>query len=330
MDEPTATITEYETERLFGIIKNLKKKGVSVIFISHRLEEIYEIADRVTVLRDGEYITTGRVDEISKDELIRLMVGRKIEEMYPKFNKPTDEVLFSVESLTIEGLVEDVTFSVKRGEIFGIAGLVGSGKSEIALGIFGYLPAKWEKMTLLGEDLKPQKNMLEHGIALVPEDRKKMGLILDLDVVKNITLQNTDEVSKLWHILWKKAKSISADEVKKYSIKVSSIKQKVKTLSGGNQQKVVLSKVLRKTPKLVILVEPTRGIDVGTKVEVYNIINELANSGVGVIFISSELPEIVNLCDRVLVMHRGKSMGILGRKDVNEENVIKLATGVDM
>ncbi|MGB9796091.1 sugar ABC transporter ATP-binding protein [Fervidobacterium gondwanense] len=330
MDEPTATITEYETERLFGIIKNLKKKGVSVIFISHRLEEIYEIADRVTVLRDGEYITTGNVDEISKDELIRLMVGRKIEEMYPKFNKPTDEVLFSVESLTIEGLVEDVSFSVNRGEIFGIAGLVGSGKSEIALGIFGYLPAKWKKMTLLGKDLKPQKSMLEHGIALVPEDRKKMGLVLDLDVVKNITLQNTDEVSRLWHILWKKAKVLSVDEVKKYSIKVSSVRQKVKTLSGGNQQKVVLSKVLRKTPKLVILVEPTRGIDVGTKVEVYNIINELANSGVGVIFISSELPEIVNLCDRVLVMHRGKSMGILERKDVNEENVIKLATGVDI
>ncbi|QIV77671.1 sugar ABC transporter ATP-binding protein [Fervidobacterium pennivorans] len=329
MDEPTATITEYEAERLFEIIKNLKNKGVSVIFISHRLEEIYQIADRVTVLRDGEFIGTKRINEVSREELIRMMVGRKIEEMYPKFNQPKNETIFIVENLSVSNFVKNVTFEVRKGEIFGIAGLVGSGKSEIALGIFGNLPATWSRMVLNNTELEPSKNMLKHGIALVPEDRKKMGLVLELDLMRNIVLQNADEVSKGLHISWKKAKAMAFEEIRKYSIKVSSMFQKVKTLSGGNQQKVVLAKVLRKTPQLVMLVEPTRGIDVATKVEVYNIVNKLANEGVGVIFISSELPEILGLCDRVLVMHRGRSMGILERHELSEEKILKLATGVD-
>ncbi|AMW32032.1 MAG: sugar ABC transporter ATP-binding protein [Fervidobacterium pennivorans] len=329
MDEPTATITEYEAERLFEIVKGLKAKGVSVIFISHRLEEIYQIADRVAVLRDGELIGVKHITEVDREELIRMMVGRKIEEMYPKFNRPEKETIFAVENLSVGTFVKNVTFDVRKGEIFGIAGLVGSGKSEIALGIFGHLPANWSKMVLNNNELQPSKNMLEHGIALVPEDRKKMGLVLELDVTKNIVLQNTNEVSRGLHISWKKAKVLASEEVKKYSIKVTSIYQKVKTLSGGNQQKVVLAKVLRKTPRLVMLVEPTRGIDVATKVEVYNIVNRLANEGVGVIFISSELPEILGLCDRVLVMHRGRSMGILDRHELSEERIIKLATGVD-
>jgi len=329
MDEPTATITEYETDRLFEIIRRLKENGVSVIFISHRLEEVYAIADRVTVLRDGELVGTKYIDDVSRDELIRMMVGRRIEEMYPKFNKPTQENVFSIENLCVGNFVRDISFNVKKGEIFGIAGLVGSGKSEIALGLFGHLPATWSKMVLNGKLLKPEKNMLKHKIVLVPEDRKQMGLILELDVVKNIILQNTDEASKALHISWRKAKDITTEEVKKYSVKLASVHQKVKTLSGGNQQKVVLAKVLRKKPNLVMLVEPTRGIDVGTKVEVYNIVNRLANDGVGVIFISSELPEILGLCDRVLVMHRGRAMGILERHEFSEERIIKLATGVE-
>ncbi|SHH56910.1 monosaccharide ABC transporter ATP-binding protein, CUT2 family (TC 3.A.1.2.-) [Thermosipho atlanticus DSM 15807] len=330
MDEPTAAITEHETIRLFEIIKDLKKKGISIIFISHRLEEVFEIADRVTVLRDGVLIGTGKIEEFSKEKLIKMMVGRKIEEMYPKFNVITNKEIFRIENLMVGNYVRDVSFNVNRGEIFGIAGLVGSGKLEIALGIYGYLRSKWEKLVLDGKNYLPSKNMLKYGIALVPEDRKQMGLVLDLDVMKNIILPNVDEVTKFGKISWKKSKMIVQEEVEKYAVKVSSIKQKVKTLSGGNQQKVVLSKVLRKRPKIIFLVEPTRGIDVGAKVEVYNIVNRLANEGVGVVFISSELPEIVSLCDRVLVMHRGRSMGILEKDEINQENILKLATGVDI
>ncbi|MDK2886857.1 MAG: ribose transport system ATP-binding protein [Thermosipho sp. (in: thermotogales)] len=330
MDEPTATITEHETKRLFEIIKDLKRKKISVIFISHRLEEVFEIADRVTVLRDGNYIGTSEIENISREELIKMMVGREIEEMYPKFNKISGEEIFKIENLEVGEYVKDVSFDVKKGEIFGIAGLVGSGKLEIALGIYGYLPSKWKQLILNGKKITPSRNMLDYGIALVPEDRKKMGLVLEMDVMRNIILQNTDEVSRFGKISWKKSKIIATEEVKKYAIKVSSIKQKVKTLSGGNQQKVVLSKVLRKRPEIIFLVEPTRGIDVGAKVEVYNIVNKLANEGVGVVFISSELPEIVSLCDRVLVMHRGRSMGILNKNKINQENILKLATGVDI
>ena len=330
MDEPTAAITEHETKRLFEIIKDLKQRNISVIFISHRLEEVFEISDRVTVLRDGKFIGTEKTNEISRNELIKMMVGRKIDEMYPKFNVISNKEIFRVENLEVENFVQNVSFNVKRGEIFGIAGLVGSGKLEIALGIYGYLRSRWDKLVIDGKNYMPTKNTLKYGIALVPEDRKKMGLVLDLDVMKNIILQNVDEVTKLETISWKKAKKITAEEVKKYSIKVSSIKQKVKTLSGGNQQKVVLSKVLRKKPKIIFLAEPTRGIDVGAKVEVYNIVNRLANDGVGVVFISSELPEIVSLCDRVLVMHRGKATGILEKNEINQENILKLATGVDV
>ncbi|ACJ75145.1 ribose import ATP-binding protein RbsA [Thermosipho africanus TCF52B] len=330
MDEPTATITEHETRRLFEIIKELKSKNISVIFISHRLEEIFEIADRVTVLRDGNYIGTTHIEDVSKEKLIKMMVGRDINEMYPKFNKISEEEIFKIENLNVGNFVKNVSFNVKKGEIFGIAGLVGSGKLEIALGIYGYLPSKWKKLVLNGEELLPERNMFRHGIALVPEDRKKMGLVLEMDVMKNIILQNTDEVTKFGKISWKKSRRVANEEIRKYKIKVSSINQKVKTLSGGNQQKVVLSKVLRKKPKIIFLVEPTRGIDVGAKVEVYNIINKLANIGVGVVFISSELPEIVSLCDRVLVMHRGESMGILDKDEINQENILKLATGVDI
>ena len=332
MDEPTATITEHETKRLFEIIRNLKKQGISIIFISHRLEEVFEIADRVTVLRDGKLIGTDDVSNLTREDLIHMMVGRKIKDMYPKYNSPTDKVVFSVKNLCVGKSVSNVSFDVKKGEIFGIAGLVGSGKSEIALGIYGYIPAKWDTLMVEGKNIKkitsPSK-ALEEGLALVPEDRKSMGLVLEMDVTKNIILQNTNIVERFTILSWKKAKQIAEEEVRKYSIKVSSIKQKVKTLSGGNQQKVVVAKVLKRKPKVIFLVEPTRGIDVGAKVEVYNIINNLANQGVGVVFISSELPEIVSLCDRVMVMHRGRSMGILEKNDVTQENILKLATGVD-
>ncbi|KLO22249.1 D-ribose transporter ATP binding protein [Marinitoga sp. 1197] len=333
MDEPTAAITEHETKNLFKIIKELKNNGIGIIFISHRLEEVFEIADKVTVLRDGKYIGSGSVDNFSQEDLINMMVGRKIDEMFPKYNKIENKVIFSIKKLKVGNVVRDVSFDVKEGEIFGIAGLVGSGKSEIPLAIYGYIPAKWESLIINNRKIKKIDNpnkALEYGIALVPEDRKSMGLILELDIMKNIIIQNIKLIEKYGILFWKKAKKIAKDEIKKYSIKATSYKQKAGNLSGGNQQKVVLSKVLKRNPKVVFLVEPTRGIDVGAKVEVYNIVNNLANSGNAVIFISSELPEIVSLCDRVMVMHRGKSMGILEQKNINQENILKLATGVDI
>ncbi|WGS64678.1 sugar ABC transporter ATP-binding protein [Marinitoga aeolica] len=333
MDEPTASITEHETKNLFKIVKELKKKGIGIIFISHRLEEVFEIADKVTVLRDGKYIGSGNVKDFTQEDLINMMVGRKIEDMFPKYNAPEDEILFSIENLKIGKMVKNVSFEVKKGEIFGIAGLVGSGKSEIPLGIYGYMPAKWDNLIVNDKKIKKIKRpdeALKNGIALVPEDRKSMGLVLELDIMKNIVIQNTELIEKKGILFWNKAKKIAKEEIEKYSIKATSINQKTGNLSGGNQQKVVISKVLKRNPKVVFLVEPTRGIDVGAKVEVYNIINKLANDGNGVVFISSELPEIVSLCDRVLVMHRGINMGVLENEEITQENILKLATGVDI
>ncbi|SHE68597.1 monosaccharide ABC transporter ATP-binding protein, CUT2 family [Marinitoga hydrogenitolerans DSM 16785] len=333
MDEPTASITEHETHNLFRIVKELKNQGIGIIFISHRLEEVFEIADKVTVLRDGKYIGSGLVKDFSQEDLINMMVGRNIKEMFPKYNETKDEVVFSIKNLNIGKLVKNVSFEVKKGEIFGIAGLVGSGKSEIPLGIYGYMPAKWDELIINNREIKKIKDpnkALDYGIALVPEDRKSMGLVLDLDIVRNIILQNIKLVEKYGILFWKNANKIAEEEIKKYSIKATSYKQKTGNLSGGNQQKVVISKVLKRDPKVVFLVEPTRGIDVGAKVEVYNIVNRLANNGNGVIFVSSELPEIVSLCDRVLVMHRGKNMGILEGDEITQENILKLATGVDI
>jgi len=334
MDEPTAAITKTEVDRLFKIMKDLKTHGVSVIFISHRIEEIYEVADRVTILRDGKKIGTYDVGSVSKEDLIRMMVGRKIDDMYPKYNTPSSEVIFKVVNLRIPGKVHDVSFEVKRGEIFGIAGLVGSGKSEIAMGIFGAIRAHFDEMYLYDKrvsKISTPVDAIRHGIVMIPEDRKSQGLVLILDVLKNLSVANPEKVTRASFILdWKRAKEFSLKAVEDFRIKVSSIQQLVKNLSGGNQQKVVLSKFLYKSPKLVLLVEPTRGIDVGAKVEVYHLINRLANSGVGVVFISSELPEVVSLCDTVLVMHRGRAMALLTGSEVTQENILKAAAGVEV
>lgn len=333
MDEPTATITEHEVERLFEIMRDLKEQGISIIFISHRLDEIFEIADRVTVLRDGKKIGTGNLKDFDRDTIVQMMTGRKISEMYPKFNKCTDEVIFEVDEFSVPDYVETLSFRLKRGEIFGVTGLVGCGKSELALGLFGALESSFKRMVLFGNEitkLNSPLDALENGIIMVPEDRKTMGLVLELSVMKNIILPNTDVVSRFIKINWKQSFEIAERFVKQLNIKTPSVKQLVKNLSGGNQQKVVISKYLVKKPRLAIFVEPTRGIDVGSKVEIYELINHLANEGTGIIFISSELPEIVNLCDRVMVMHRGKMMALLEKEEISQENIMKAAMGVQM
>lgn len=330
MDEPTATITQHETELLFKLMRELKEKGIAIVFISHRLEEVFDIADSVTVLRDGKYISSGDLHEYSEEDLVSDMVGRRIDDMFPKENEPIDEIAFKVKGLKVENLVSNVNFEVKKGEIFGIAGLVGSGKSEIALGIYGGLKASATSAELFGKNFpipcRPD-TALSSGILLIPEDRKKQGLVIGLNVLQNIVLPNTQFVSKFFHINWKKGQKIAGDMINKLAIKTPSQKQRVSNLSGGNQQKVVIAKGLVRTPKLIMFVEPTRGIDVGAKVEVYRLINELANRGVGIIMISSELPEIVSLSDRVLVMHRGSQIDILEGSDINQKRIIAAAMG---
>ena len=330
MDEPTATITRHETDLLFKLMKVLRKKGIGIVFISHRLEEVFEIADSVTVLRDGKLISTGYMDGYDEESLVSDMVGRKIDDMFPKENRPLEEIAFGVEGLNIGGSVTDVAFKVRKGEIFGIAGLVGSGKSEIALGIYGGLRATATTAELWGSPFpipcRPD-TALSRGVLLIPEDRKSQGLVTGLSILQNMVLPNTEFVSRFSQINWRKGQRITRELIDKLSIKTPSQKQRVSNLSGGNQQKVVIAKGLVRTPKLVIFVEPTRGIDVGAKVEVYRLINELANRGVGVIMISSELPEVVSMSDRVLVMHRGKQMEVLEGSDINQERIIATAMG---
>jgi ribose transport system ATP-binding protein len=330
MDEPTAVLTEHETQLLFNHIKELKEHAISVIFISHRLEEVFRIADQVTVLRDGKRISTGKTHEYTYEKLIKDVVGRSIEDMFPKENRVFDRNVFVVDKLNIPGIVKDISFEVKKGEIFGIAGLVGSGKGEVGLGIYGGIKAYAKKCQLDGENYslpsRPDR-ALEKGIVLIPEDRKSQGLVLVLNVMKNVILPNTEMISKYGIINWKESKKVTKNVVSRLNIRTPSIKQKVKNLSGGNQQKVVLGKGLIKEPRLVIFVEPTRGIDIGAKVEVYKLMNELLKREVGIIIISSELPEIVSMSDRVLVLHRGEKRALLQRKDINQHRIAEAAMG---
>lgn len=331
MDEPTATLTEYEVERLFDIIRKLKRRGVSVIFVSHRLDEIFEVADRVLILRDGRKVGEGNLNNFSRDDIIKLMVGRKIEDMYPKYNTPKGEVAFRVRNFEVPGYVSRLSFEVKKGEIFGIAGLVGCGKSELALGLFGAIRNRFDNMDVFGKSLTRLKSpidALKNGIVLIPEERKKHGLVLGMSIVENVSLPNTDKISNAIYLSWKKASELAREAVKRFNIKTPSIKQIVKNLSGGNQQKVVIGKYMFREPDVIILAEPTRGIDVGAKVEVYKMINSLANLGKAVIFVSSELPEIVSLSDRVMVLHRGKMTALLQKNEITQESILRAATGV--
>ncbi|PNR88246.1 D-ribose transporter ATP binding protein [Petrotoga sp. 9T1HF07.CasAA.8.2] len=331
MDEPTATITEHETRTLFKVMRDLKEKGISIIFITHKLEEVYQIADRVTVLRDGKLVGSGNLEELNQDDLIKMMVGREIKDMFPKFNKVRDKIALKVEEFEIPGKVYPLSFEVREGEIFGITGLVGCGKSELALGLFGAYKSTFKNLIVENqkvEELKSPSQALKRGIVLVPEDRKTQGLVQLLTVVENITIPNAEEFAPIFNIDWKKAIEETKNQVQKYNIKVSSNKQKVKNLSGGNQQKVVLAKFLLKQPKIAILVEPTRGIDVGAKIEVYKLINDLANRGMGVILVTSEIPEILGLCDRTLIMHRGKKTALLEKEEMTPENILKAGMGL--
>jgi ribose transport system ATP-binding protein len=329
MDEPSAPLTEKELTKLFDVIRILKREGVGVIYISHRLEEIFEIGDRVTVLRDGRVIHSCPISEADKRSLIRWMVGRESESEFPKLALQPGEEVFRVEKLSRRPAVQEVSFSVRRKEIFGLAGLVGAGRSELARLIFGADKRDGGRIFLEGREISPRspREAIDLGIGLLTEDRNRYGLIMQMNVKENITLANLRSLVRGLFIDRKSEKQISTRFVDQLRIKTPSLLQRVEFLSGGNRQKVVLARWLFTQSKLLIFDEPTAGIDVGVKYEIYNIINELAAQGIGIIVISSQLPELLGICDRIGVMCEGRLVGILHREEATREKIMLLATG---
>lgn len=328
LDEPTAVLAPSDVEYLFKILFKLKAMGVSIIYISHRLEEIFQIADQITVIKDGAVMGTVLPKDVNNEAIISMMIGRSISTMFPKRNCSIGEEVFRVQGLNRGNKVRDVSFSVRKGEVLGIAGLVGSGRTEVLRAIFG-ADAKESGIVELEDELlniKTPKNAVKHGIGLVPENRKEHGVILDFSVRKNITMPSIKRIAnRLGIIPDKYEKSISNDLIKKLSIKTENCDTEVANLSGGNQQKVALAKWFNYKCKVILLDEPTRGVDVGAKVEIYNLINELAKEGLAIIVVSSEMLEVIGICDRVIVMNEGRMTGILEKEELSEENIMKLA-----
>lgn len=329
MDEPSSALTEKEIEDLFSIIKELKNQGTGIVYISHRLEELEEIVDRVTVLRDGEYIKTLNFKDTNLEALIGLMVGRKLDEKFPKLVMERGEKILEVKGFNKGKRVKNIFFDLYKGEILGFAGLMGAGRTELARAIFGADKIDSGEIYLNGKKLniKSPADAIANGLAYIPEDRKHEGLSLSMNVAFNITLSNIDSIASPAGIIERsKEKQISNKIVSDLKIKTPSLEQIVKNLSGGNQQKVVVGKWLTRNPKVFIFDEPTRGIDVGAKIEIYNILNQLKKSGIGVIMISSELPEILGICDRVLVMCEGEIKAELNCENTNQEEIMHYAT----
>jgi ribose transport system ATP-binding protein/inositol transport system ATP-binding protein len=329
MDEPTSSLTEKEVEMLFKTIRELKAKNISVIYISHKLEELFQITDRVTVLRDGKYIGTKITKNTTKDELISMMVGRELTEYYTKSKHDFGDVILKVENLSKANVLDNISFNLRKGEILGISGLVGAGRTELARAIFGIDRFDSGTVTLEGKvmKIKSPKEAMDSGIALVPENRKEQGMFSIKSVSYNITLLVLDKFIKMAKVHNNLEEQITDEYVQKLSIKTPSNEQPVGNLSGGNQQKTVIAKWLATMPKVLILDEPTRGVDVGAKAEIYSIMSMLAEQGVGIIMISSELPEIINMSDRVLVMNKGRITGILEREELSQERIMQYATG---
>ena len=330
LDEPTAVLAPNEVKLLFRTLRTLKDRGVSIIYISHRLEEIFEIADRAEVLKDGKLSGVVNVEETDRNEVINLMIGRELKDMFPKRDTKIGKDLLTVKNLSND-VVSNISFSVKEGEVFGLAGLVGSGRTEIARSIFGADKMESGEIILNDKNInnKSPKHSLKNGIGMVPEDRKEQGVILTMDVKTNITMPMIKNISRIGVINRAEEKTHTQNLVDMLRIKTKDIHTDVKNLSGGNQQKVSLAKWFGINCDVVILDEPTRGVDVGAKVEIYKLINELAKQKIGVIMISSEMTEIIAMCDRSAVMHRGNMTGILNKDELTEENIMRLAIGED-
>lgn len=329
MDEPTDALTDKETESLFKIVNLLRQQGKSVVYISHRLKEIFEICDHVTVLRDGRFVDEKLVSEINEDLLIEMMVGRKLTEQYPKQTIDLGDTVLEVKNLT-NRFVKDISFDLKKGEVLGIAGLMGAGRTELVKTIYGAIKLDSGEIYIDGKLIvnKSEGDAVSHKITYVSEDRKKDGLVLGMSVKENISLSALVNFAKNGIINKAKEEEEAKNYIKKMSIKTPSMNQLVRNLSGGNQQKVSIAKSLMNDPKVLILDEPTRGVDVGAKKEIYELINTFKSQGMSMIVVSSEILEILGICDRILVMHEGRVSGILDVKEATQENIMRLAVGI--
>ncbi|CAM3888816.1 sugar ABC transporter ATP-binding protein [Lederbergia lenta] len=329
MDEPTAALTEREISKLFDVITSLKKEGVSIVYISHRMEEIFAICDRITVMRDGKTVDTKEIPETNFDEVVRKMVGRELTDRFPKRNQELGETVLQVKGLTKKGIFEDVSFSVLEGEIVGVSGLMGAGRTEIMRAIFGLDAMDSGEIWLEGKKviIKSPDQAVKLGIGFITEDRKDEGLILDFSISDNMILPTLSSFAPKGLINDKSTKEFVDMLIKRLTVKTESPDIAIGKLSGGNQQKVVIAKWIGIGPKLLILDEPTRGVDVGAKREIYQLMNELTERGVAIIMISSELPEILGMSDRILVVHEGKISGVLAKEDATQEKIMTLATG---
>lgn len=329
MDEPTAALTERETDRLFEVMKKLKNKGVSIIYISHRMEEVFANCDTITVMRDGQTISSRPTEETNMDQIVGDMVGRVMSEYYPaRTNVPGDEI-FRVEGFTQPGVFRDISFNLRKGEILGVAGLMGAGRTEIMRAIFGVDPHESGKLYFEGKEIhiKNPRDAIRHGFGFITENRKTEGLILDFSIERNIALPSEERLAQSHVINDKKEFDFSSELSKRLGVKAQDINLPASTLSGGNQQKVVIAKWVGMHPKLLILDEPTRGIDIGAKKDIYDLMNELTAKGVSIIMVSSELPEVIGMSDRILVIHEGRAAGIVEHKDATQTRIMTLATG---
>ena len=328
MDEPTAALSGIEVDRLFAVARSLRDEGRAVLFISHRFDEVFDLCDTITVMRDGEYISTTPTAETSVDRIVRQMVGRDVSDLFPKQEAVIGDVLLDVRGLSRTGLFHDISFTVRAGEIVGLAGLVGAGRSEVARAVFGVDPYDSGSVTLEGKRIAPGRPTaaMAAGLALVPEDRRKQGLVLDSSVSRNITMAIQKSLTKGGLLSDRAENGAARVWASRLEVKTSALDTVAGTLSGGNQQKVVLGKWLATGPTVLIIDEPTRGIDVGTKSEVHRLLSELAGQGMGILMISSELPEVLGMADKVLVMREGHITAVIDRADATSESVMLAAT----
>lgn len=330
LDEPTAVISGREADLLFARLKALKAEGVAIVYVSHRLEEIFQIADRVTVFKDGERVTTTDIGSVDRNKLISLMVGRDLKDIFPPRRAPESigKVVLKAEGISVDGRVRNASIELRAGEITGLAGMVGAGRTELAMGIFGGLPISSGTITIDGESFQSMTPALAiaKGIGFVTEDRKGQGLAMLLDVAANVTAASLGEVTRNGMLDFAAENTIAKQEIAKYRVVCRGPATPVATMSGGNQQKVIVARWARTCRKVLILDEPTRGVDVGAKTEIYKIMNELAAQGIAILMISSELPEVIGMSDRVVVMREGVVSGVLAGSEINEESIMGLAT----
>lgn len=330
MDEPTAALSAHEVDRLFRQVRSLKESGVAVLFITHRLEELFAVADRISVFRDGRHISSRLASEVTEDSLVREMVGRDPSDFFARGEHPEGEALMRVSSLALEGVFTEVSFDVRRGEVLGFAGLVGAGRTDVALSLFGVTPADSGIVELEGErlDIRSPQEALATGIAYLSEDRRRLGLSLEQSLVANVTLATLDRYTTPLGLIDRDREHQDADSLRRrLDIRAPSLTTPVSQLSGGNQQKTMLAKWLNTQPKVLILDEPTRGIDVGAKADVHKFIDDLARSGIAIILISSDLPEVIAMSDRVAVMREGRLIGVYSRREATQERIMTAAVG---